>query len=179
MYRSRASASSTAATEPSLPTNSGKVMYGKMTMSRTGSSGRTSGISGPFSFSSSGDGRSPFGISASAPSGGFVFFASSVMSSSPLPSSPSSDRHRDHALPTAAFRDFRDRDAEDPVRHPRRYLPEVHRAPHFEGPLELSEDPFQAEEGGLPRGKIRDLLPGDLDPVPQHPDLHGRDRHPR
>ena len=130
MYRSRASASSTAATEPSLPTKSGKVMYGKMTMSRTGSSGSTSGISGPLSFSSSGEGISPFGVSttgtpteaagrlpgsvrsagASAPSGGFVFFVSSVMSSLPLPSFPSSDRHRDPAFPPAPFRDLRDRD---------------------------------------------------------------------
>src|SRR5512140_1751428 len=152
MYRSRASASSTAATEPSLPTNSGKVMYGKMTMSRTGSRGSTSGISGPpsFSFPSSGEGISPVGVSAtgstssmvgrlpvsvwsagaSAPSGGLVFFFSSVMSSSPLPSFPSSDRYRDPALPTAPFRHLRDRDHENPVRHLRRYLPEVHRAPH-------------------------------------------------
>src|SRR5512135_87963 len=198
MYRSRASASSTAATEPSLPTNRGKVMYGKMTMSRTGSRGRTSGISGPLSFSSSGEGLSPFAASApgsissgvgrfpvsvgsagaSFPSPVF-FFVSSVMSSFPLPSFPSSGRHRDPALPPPPFRDLRDRDYEDPVRHPRRYFPKVHRAPHFEGPLEFPEDPFQAQEGGLPRGKIRELLPGDLDPVPQHPDLHGCGRDPR
>ena len=58
-------------------------------------------------------------------------------------------------------------------------IPEVHRAPHFEGPLELPEDPFQAEKGAFPRGEIRGLLPGDLDPVPQHPDLHGSGRSSR
>src|SRR5512143_3493747 len=183
MYRSRARASSTAATEPSLPTSSGRI----------------SGISAPPSFSSSGEEASSFGASASgsastaaarvtgsvrsagalSPSGGFVFFASSVMSSFPLPSFPSSDRHRDPALPAAPVRDLRDRDHEDPVRHPRGDLPEVHRAPDFEGPLELPEDPLQAEEGGFARRKIRGLLPGDLDPVPHHPDLHGRDRDPR
>jgi len=101
------------------------------------------------------------------------------MSSLPLPSFPPPGRHRDPALPPPPFRDLRDRDHEDPVRHPRRYFAEVHRAPHFEGPLELPEDPFQAEKGGLPRREIRGLLPGDLDPVPQHPDLHGSGRDSR
>jgi hypothetical protein len=44
IIRSLARASSTAFMELSRPTNSGRIMYGKMTVSRTGSIGRVSGI---------------------------------------------------------------------------------------------------------------------------------------
>src|SRR3990170_4097082 len=177
MYRSRPSASSTAAIDASRPTNRGSVMYGKMTISRTGRSGSTLGISGALSLvslpspSSMPAGASASGAPASPPGGTSIPIGSSAMPVLPPLPGMLFLRLDPDAFPLAApLLALGDAEHQNAVLQHRPRQPHVQAAGQLETPAELPEGPLDAQEGGILPARIPHLLPEHLDRPPLHED---------